>query len=347
MHFDLLSLKDTVQHNCHIADANAAGDYTLCIYLLKMREFYRWENGYNYGDNIPREDVGNWLREREQLWESLQDQTYAPLPVHDNKYDPFEAKLINQALAPHHLVYGGGLGRNNQAHFFLGVLARHESLHDYDIFVVADEYARDLTAPPALSQGKIIYLRREALHRLLWEKYEQWLWNRPENAMSRALQFYPFETDLDRALEEMTNNELNAAILHEIGEVKAHVTLGSAWEELLVKLPHSKLELMLRSVRDHYADTLSTLPTLLETMNEPSLHFYIANLTNMRKDLFPGLIKSYEAWHHEHDIAPLKKTVARGAQHWANLCEQILEIAEKNPDNFQQPMLDLIEQNRI
>jgi hypothetical protein len=34
----------TVQKNCHISDAQYAGDYTLCIFLLKMREFYRWEN---------------------------------------------------------------------------------------------------------------------------------------------------------------------------------------------------------------------------------------------------------------------------------------------------------------
>lgn len=39
------ALIKTVQKNCDIADARHAGDYTLCVYLLKMREMYRWEQG--------------------------------------------------------------------------------------------------------------------------------------------------------------------------------------------------------------------------------------------------------------------------------------------------------------
>jgi hypothetical protein len=34
-------LRDSVQRNCHLADAEHARDYSLCIYLLKMREYYR------------------------------------------------------------------------------------------------------------------------------------------------------------------------------------------------------------------------------------------------------------------------------------------------------------------
>ena len=41
MHQQHRDLIQTVQRNCHIADARHAGDYTLCVYLLKMREFYR------------------------------------------------------------------------------------------------------------------------------------------------------------------------------------------------------------------------------------------------------------------------------------------------------------------
>ena len=296
MKFDLANIKQAVQHNCHIADANAAGNYTLCIYLLKMREFYRWESGYNYGDHLPSDEVGTWLRQREELWESLQEQDFTKIPINGELYDPFDATNINHNLTPQRLVYSGGLGRNTHAHFFLGVLERHEHHHGFDIIVVADEYARDLTAPPAMSQGKTIYIRREAMRRMVWEKYEQWLWNRPDNAMGRALQFYPFETRLDLALEQMTNNELDAAVLHEIGEVKAYTTLGEKWEEMLFALPHSKLELLLRSVRDHLADCSSTLPELIEQKNIPSLHFYIGNLNNLRKDVFPGLLKAYESW---------------------------------------------------
>lgn len=347
MNLDLDTLKQTVQKNCHIADANSAGNFTLCVYLLKMREFYRWESGYNFGDNIPREDVGNWLREREALWEDLQDADFEKLPLNDQLYDPFDAGQINQSLHDQHLVYSAGLGRDNAAHFFLGVLERRELHHDYEIIVVADEYARDLTAPPAMSQGKTIYIRREAFYRLMWEKYEQWLWNRPDNAMGRALAFYPFETDLDAALEQLTANELNAAVLHEIGEAKAHSVLGNAWEELLITLPHSKTALMLRAIRDHYADTLSTLPALLDQDNAASIHFYIGNLSNMRKDLFPALMSAYQGWHERNDVEAFRELTQTGREHWENVCRKVLEIAQNNPDSLQHSLGDYIESQRL
>jgi len=328
MNLDLANIKQAVQHNCHIADANAAGNYTLCIYLMKMREFYRWESGYNFGDALPNHEVGSWLREREELWESLQAEDYTQIPISGELHDPFDSLTINNKLTPQKLVYSGGLGRNTNAHFFLGVLERHEHHHGFDIIVVADEYARDLTAPPAMSQGRTIYIRREAMRRMVWEKYEQWLWNKPDNAMGRALRFYPFETDLDRALEQMTNNELDAAVLHEIGEVNAFQILGEQWEELLFNLPHSKLELLLRSARDHLADCSSTLPDLAGSQNIPSIHFYIGNLTNLRKDIFPALTQAYEIWMQTKNYDVLLEIAAQGKTHWENICKTILDMQQ-------------------
>ncbi|HJX57762.1 MAG TPA: hypothetical protein VJ325_03500, partial [Thiobacillus sp.] len=69
----------SVQKNCHISDAQYAGDYTLCIFLLKMREFYRWENQIAFTGSLPRADVGKWMQEREQMWESMESSTFEPL----------------------------------------------------------------------------------------------------------------------------------------------------------------------------------------------------------------------------------------------------------------------------
>lgn len=347
MNLDLHNLKQTVQKNCHIADANSAGNYTLCVYLLKMREYYRWEQGYNFGDNIPKEDVGNWLREREALWEELQNSTFEQIPINGKVFDPFDAQGINQTLHDQHLVYSAGLGHDNAAHFFLGVLERRERHNDFEIVVVADEYARDLTAPPAMSQGKTIFIRREAFYRLMWEKYEQWLWNRPDNAMGRALAYYPFDTDLDTALDQLTRNELNAAVLHEIGESMAHTVLGDAWEELLITLPHSKLALMLRAIRDHYADALSTLPALLEQENAASIHFYIGNLTNLRKDLFPSLMDAYRQWHEYGNLQALQALASTSKTHWETVCGKVLDIAATASDNLHAELTRHIENNRL
>lgn len=65
--WNLGQLASTVQKNCHISDARHAGDLTLCVFLFKMREFYRWEHDIPFSAQIPKEAVSEWLREREQV----------------------------------------------------------------------------------------------------------------------------------------------------------------------------------------------------------------------------------------------------------------------------------------
>ena len=60
-------LSDSVQHNCHISDARHGSDYGLCTYLLKMREYFRWESGADFGSVLDKQRLGDWLTEREGL----------------------------------------------------------------------------------------------------------------------------------------------------------------------------------------------------------------------------------------------------------------------------------------
>jgi len=53
-------------------------------------------------------------------------------------------------------------------------------------------------------------------------------------------------------------------LLHEIGETEAGKLLGTQWKDMLNDIPRSKTELQMRTVRDHLADCLSTLPSLIE-----------------------------------------------------------------------------------
>jgi hypothetical protein len=325
MSVDTERLRETVQHNCHIADARHAADYTLCVYLLKMRELYRWEKGYPFGQPMPSEDVGEWLTSREALWERLESEPYRPLDIAGHEIPPFESEAVNAHLLDHGLVYSGGLGRRAAAHFFLGELEREERHGDFRILVVGREHARDLTAPPAMAQGRTIYLRRESLKRMIWEKLQEWRWHEYDNAMKQALSFYPFDADLDRALEAMAQAEMPNVIRHEIGEIEAGRLLGPEWEEMLLALAPSRAELIARAARDHLADALVTLPALLEEDNAPSLHFYMANLTAMRRDLFPGFVTGYRTWAESGDTGPLRGLVARAADHWRETALGILE----------------------
>jgi len=330
----LPELRLTVQHNCHIADALYAGDYTLCIYLLKMREFYRWERGLPYNSLLENRSVGEWLREREQLWDSLENNEFESIIIDNREFDPFDTAAINLALQPYELVYSGGLGLKTKPHFFLGKLHDCHEVNDYTVYISSNEYARDLTAPPAMALGQTIFIRRESLKRMLWEKLEEWRWNKPANAMARAIEHYDFNIDVDAALDNMTENELQSALLHEIGEVEAGQWLGEDWQQMLAELPRSKAEIMLRALRDHLADALSTLPSLVEQEQAASLHFYFANLTAMRKHMYPSLLSAYQQWYENGNIKPLKKQIKQGQDHWQSLAENVLELyRERGPES--------------
>ncbi len=347
--FHYQPIQQAVQQNCHISDAHQAGDYTLCVYLLKMREFYRWEQGHAFSASLENDSIGSWLRQREQLWDEVAENDFAPLTIDNTEFDPFDTDAINQALAPHGLVYSGGLGLRTRPHFFLGKLAHLHEHSRYRVYISTDEYARDLTAPPAMALGETIFIRREAVKRMLWEKVETWNWNKPDNALGRAIAHYGFDRDIDAALEAMTEAELKNILLHEIGEVEAGELLGTAWEDMLVAMPHSRAELMLRAVRDHLADALSTLPAILGSVSDndvnASLHFYMGNLSNMRKHLYPGILSAYESWRATGDLAELHNIVVDGEKHWQQVATEALALADQ--PKAQDAIADLIETRRL
>ena len=343
----LQPLLSVVQRNCHIADARHAGDYTLCVYLLKMREYFRWEKGYSFQDILPDTAVGDWLKEREQFWRTLEDEAFADVPVNGDRYDPFDSDAINAAINPHGLVYSAGIGNQNAPHFFLGRLKECAMHADFSVLVADHEYARDLTAPPAMALGTTIFVRRESLRRLIWEKIEEWRWSKLDNAMGRAMHGYDFAGDEQAALEQMTDAELESALLHEKGELLAGQRLGPDWEEMLSRLPHSQAALMTRAVRDHLADALSTLPALLRDGEDASLHFYFANLTSMRKHLFPSLSRAYGNWLASGDRTPITTLIPVSAAHWEALATQMLGIHRSQPGDLSASLQELIGNSRL
>jgi len=340
MHEELKTLVGQVQENCHISDARHAREYTLCIYLLKMREYFRWERGYGYGDPLPNAELSRWLSEREARWEQLEERPFIPLTLDQRTYDPFASDALNAALAPHGLLYSGGIGGFAKPHFFLARLEEERRVDGLRILVSGREYARDLTAPPAMAQHRTIYIRRESLRRMIWERYEEWRWHRDESAMARAVEHYPFAEDPDRALAEITAREMETVILHEQGELEAQQLLGPEWEEMLAELGRSRLEFLARAVRDHLADCLRTLPALLERNERASLHFYFANFNGIRRQIFPALADAYTGWRECAGPPPLAEPIARGREHWlrtartllAHYTEGDLHTLEQEPD---------------
>lgn len=319
-------LRAAVQRNCDIADAQFAGNYTLCTYLLKMREFYRWERGLPFSAALNRQEVGDWVSERERSWEELEGLSPEALPLDGAHHDPYDQEALNRSLHPHGLVYGAGLGRGARPLFFLGTLLRREDFEGYQVHVVGEETARDLVSPPAMSRDDQIFVRRESLRRLLFEMVEAWQIRGapPEDALARALAAYGYDPADEASLEAMTDGEVESAVWHEVGEIQAGRVLGEAWKERVLAVAGSRQELVARAVRDHLADCLTTLPALLAEEAHGPIHFYFANLTGMRALLFPQLKAAYEAWVGGAPLAVLKAPIAPGREHWLAVAQRFL-----------------------
>ncbi|MEK7815971.1 MAG: Sfum_1244 family protein [Pseudomonadota bacterium] len=352
----------TVQKNCHISDARHAGDLTLCTYLLKMREFYRWENDIPLTRQLAREDVGQWLQERERMWEHLEADGFEPIPLEHGASDPFDADSVNRELVPQGYVYSGGVGRFCKPHFFLGNLVTMETRNGFAVYISSCEYARDLEAPPAMLQGRTIFVRQESVRRYLWEKVEESRWSRGNGAMQRALSCYGLAGDgvpgctnaagagipeaaAERALDRMTQNETESIVLHELGEGLAGETLGADWERLLSGLARSKAEIMARAVRDNLADCLTTLPALVETRNDASLHFYFATFDGMRRHLFPEALAAYRRWCTDGDLDPLRSLTRQGQSRWRDTAEQMLALFRRDEQRAAAEIVRLLDKD--
>lgn len=339
------ALVQAVQRNCDIADARHAGDATLCIYLLQMRDFYRWQQGLPWQASLPHEAVGAWIAEREALWNRIEGDPWQGLPLPDGSCaDPFDVEPVNAALAPAGLLYGAGQAGRDQTVFFLA--ERHACPPDspLPVHVGARELARGLLAPPAAldarSDPPTIVLRRESLARWCWQRLESYRLNpRPGSAFDALLQAHPLQRDFDTALPAWLDEQCDVLVLHELGEQRAGAELGADWRALREALPTRRGELHARALRDHLADLSLTLPTLLERGADAAVHGWFAHYDGLREALYPSLARAYAAWRggdagqalreacrigHRHFIAVAQRAVTLHAQQGAAAAEALL-----------------------
>lgn len=340
---DLKTLTATVQHNCHISDALYAGHYTVCVFLLKMREYYRWEQGLPLTAPLKREEIGEWLVAREAKWDEIEDESWLPLELGSSDIAPYEADKINHILVPAGHVYSSGTGLFNKPHFFIGELISTEQNADVTIHVAGREYARDLVAPPSMHRAGTVFIRTESLRRYLWERIEDWRFHKsdPQRPMGRAIAHYDAsllnhtnEEATEQMLECMCANETEILIQHELGEAQAGKLLGKGWGEMIAAHPRTKLEFYARGARDLLADSLTTLPEMIERQNTASLHIYFANFQGIRKMLFPALHAAYLNWCEGAGLGPIRELAMRSSEHWATTLNYALAHYETHPDDI-------------
>jgi hypothetical protein len=342
---DLMSPADdlvrAVQRNCDIADARHAGDFTLCIFLLRMREHYRWEKRLPFSATLAKEAVGDWLAEREALWNAIEDEEFLAIPTPSGPRNAFDGAEINEALLPDSLVYSAGYGRYLRPHFFVGDLLRRTFHGDLEILVAGREHARDMAAPSAMLQDRTVFVRQESIRREVWSDIEEWQWRKQNGALDRALRAFGGETS-EELLDRVTAAETETAILHEIGEALAGNLLGPHWSDLHLSRACARAEIITRAVRDNLADALSTLPGLLERDHPPALHYYFANLRGMRRELATDLVTAYERWASTDDASALRDTIAQGATRWQTTAHTILDLHQADPDAWHEKVEEAV-----
>ncbi len=335
----LAALVDAVQHNADVSDARHAGGYPLCVYLMKLRDFYRWWKGVGFNDPLDREALGKWIPAMEEHWERLDENAGEPvdLPLPCGPLDCFDCTAINAVLNPLGYAYAAGYGRAGAPVFFLARLKHSEAVDNPEepgkggaplrLIVSGEELARSLDAPPAMSAPGWIFVRRDALARYLAGMVEEWNWKREDNAMGRVVSYYGFDRDPEAALEKLLETEQENVILHEIGERIAGALIGDGWQSMLRRTDDPLTELKIRAVRDILADCLASLPACVTLENWPSLDFYYANMTPLRRELFPGFCNAYRAARASGHYRSLAPVIASAREHWLAVSRQLPRCA--------------------
>ena len=139
-----------------------------------------------------------------------------------------------------------------------------------------------------------------------------------------------------------------ASISSSVSSLKQHlVPTIDLWTDMLYQVSRTSTEMVVRAVRDHLADCVSSLPALLESENTASLHLYFANLSPLRVELFPALSEAYRSWVSAGELKSLKRVVRAGRQHWQELAHDIVTVYRRHGPDCANPISALIAQRHF
>ena len=337
--FNRNDLAQRILSNCAVSDAAHAGQFSVCGLALRLRDLYKWEQALAPWEEHDAREVLAWIGEREDGWEHVEQETYAPLQIGSQVFDPFDTAKINARLAKENLFYGAGYAYRLKPTFFLAEIKKQWTLHGHQVLLLGHELARDLLTLPALTQDNCIIVRREAARLFVWDQMTyikpsgkpafKWGLNQcGVTEMTRDALQQAFTTILD--LQETTY------IYHELGEIVDETFDRALWREIIGAFPHSPTELLARAVKDLLADTgpHGPLVHIIEEQNAAALAFYVAFSDGLVKELFPHMKSAFKAFSVTEQWHLVSQAVASGyadAQRHADLITRLfLEGKRKN-----------------
>ncbi len=329
-----------VKANCDLSDAKSWGTYTVCGLLLRLRELFRSENGLNPWERISQKDLVEWISEKEDLWERLENKDFDIIVIGGHKFGPFEVEKINAVVKKEGIIYGAGYGAYMKPTFFLAELVSDEVIDEYEIYISGRELARDLSAYPAMLQDSTIYARKDVLSVMLWDKFEEMGCKKNGGALSYAFSNYSVYSedqtseDVYNKIQKITEKELETYIYHEIGEAFEGKRLGDEWKEMLIDIQNRRLEFFIRGIKDILSDTSEKgmLVQIIEKERKGSLGFYISFLGGFRKLIFPEILGAFQRFTQTEDWTIIDDARKAGYKKADELASKALDIYKIDND---------------
>jgi hypothetical protein len=330
-------LREQIQQNCDISDANYAGLYSLCGLLLRLRDLYKWEHGLRPWEEPEPAALLEWVDDRESRWETIINGELQPLALGTELYEPFNMAALNLQLRPLGLVYGAGYVLGMKPSFFLGEVIESRTLGELQVDIVDRELARDIYMTPAMRQGRQIFARQSAMLFFIWD---QILEQRPSAraALDYALQQYHLDPETIRRsskklapqLHQVARQEIETWIYHEVGEVHENAFDGQVWHEIVSTYSNSPVEIFARVVKDLLADTHieGLLGHIIRNRVHSSLGFYIAFMRPFTRTVFPEIIEAFCRFRLTGDWAVIEEARSRGHAKSESYAVQLVEIHE-------------------
>lgn len=291
---DVHSLTRQVRRNCTISDARFAGLYSVCELVMRLRDLYKWEHSLAPHEEHDASQILDWIGRKEAVWEDLQESDFNDLIIDGQRMDPFDTEKINRSIESLGLFYGAGYAQRLKPSFLLARIAKKSDIKGHPVVSLTSELARDLLTLPALTQDNTIVVRQSAVELYVWD---QMLYvsqsGQPYFRFGLSACGIP-EKDfgvLRRCLPKVITAQQDTFLYHEIGELTDSYFDRGLWRDIIATLPHTRTELLVRSVKDILADTCpeGTLHQIVHFRKAAALGFYAAFLDGLRKKLFPEI----------------------------------------------------------
>jgi len=259
-------------------------------------------------------EILEWIGEKEERWEQLEEKEFREITILDKTYDPFDTGGINAVLEPRGFFYGAGYVHSLKPSFLLAVLEEKRQIDGYPVYILGRELARDLLTMPALSQEGCILIRKEAAKLFLWDQMF-FIKKSGRSALGVALESYGVKAQdleaLRRNLGRVSAAEMETYIYHELGEIRDTVFHRDTWREIIATFPHTPIELLARVVKDVLADTneYGKLRHIERERKTGSLALYVAFLDGLRKEMFPELLEAFQKFKKMEDWEVVERAI--------------------------------------